>query len=71
MNRAIERAWSQPIQRFWVHTCTLDAPAAPAFYMRSGFKPFRRQGGDRRRPRGWRGSRPSISAPHVPVIRPA
>ena len=43
MNRAIERAWSRPIRRFWVHTCTLDHPDALAFYIRSGFKPFRRQ----------------------------
>ncbi len=43
MNRAIERAWSQPIRRFWVHTCTLDHPAAVAFYIRSGFVPFRRR----------------------------
>ncbi len=35
MNRAIERAWTQPIHRFWVHTCTLDHPAALAFYLRS------------------------------------
>jgi hypothetical protein len=24
MNRALELAWARPIQRFWVHTCTLD-----------------------------------------------
>jgi len=43
MNRAIELAWSQPIQRFWLHTCSLDHPAALAFYQRSGFIAFRRQ----------------------------
>ena len=43
MNRALERAWSQPISRLWVHTCTLDHPNALAFYQRSGFRPFRRQ----------------------------
>jgi GNAT superfamily N-acetyltransferase len=43
MNRALERVWQQPISRFWVHTCTLDHPNALAFYMRSGFVPFRRQ----------------------------
>ena len=31
MNAGIERAWSQPIRRFWVHTCTLDHPGALAF----------------------------------------
>jgi GNAT superfamily N-acetyltransferase len=40
MNRAIERAWSAPIVRFWVHTCTLDHPSSVAFYMRSGFVPY-------------------------------
>jgi GNAT superfamily N-acetyltransferase len=43
MNRAIERAWSRPIRRFWTHTCTLDHPSALDFYRRSGFRPFRRQ----------------------------
>jgi GNAT superfamily N-acetyltransferase len=42
MNRAIELAWSRPILRFWVHTCSLDHPAAMAFYMRSGFVPYKR-----------------------------
>lgn len=40
MNAAIERAWSQPIRRFWVHTCHFDSPAALPFYQRSGFKPY-------------------------------
>jgi GNAT superfamily N-acetyltransferase len=70
MNRAIERAWSQPIRRFWVHTCTLDDPRAPAFYMRSGFTPFRRQVEIADDPR-LVGKSPPNSAPHVPVIRPA
>ena len=43
MNRALELAWSRPVSRVWVHTCTLDHPSAPAFYQRSGFRPFRRQ----------------------------
>lgn len=68
MNRAIERAWSQPIRRFWVHTCTLDHPNAPAFYQRSGFTAFRRQveiADDAR----LSGLVPMTSAPHVPIIR--
>ena len=40
MNEAIARAWSRPIKRFWVHTCTLDHPAALDFYRRSGFVPY-------------------------------
>ena len=70
MNRAIEQAWSQPIQRFWVHTCTLDDPRAPAFYMRSGFAPFRRQVEIADDPR-LVGKAPPDSAAHVPVIGPA
>jgi GNAT superfamily N-acetyltransferase len=42
MNFAIERAWSRPIDRFWLHTCSLDHPNALAFYRRSGFVPYRR-----------------------------
>jgi GNAT superfamily N-acetyltransferase len=70
MNRAIERAWSQPIRRFWVHTCTLDHPNAPAFYMRSGFQPFRREIEVADDPR-LLGLAPLDSARHIPVIRPA
>jgi GNAT superfamily N-acetyltransferase len=69
MNRAIERAWSQPIRRFWVHTCTLDHVNAPAFYMRSGFQPFRRQVEIADDPR-LAGLAPPESASHVPLIRP-
>jgi GNAT superfamily N-acetyltransferase len=43
MNHAVELAWSQPIRRFWVHTCTLDHPSAVNFYIRSGFRPYKRQ----------------------------
>jgi len=41
IHRAIERAWSLEIERFWVHTCTLDHPAALPFYRKAGFVPFR------------------------------
>jgi GNAT superfamily N-acetyltransferase len=43
MNRALELAWSRPVDRVWLHTCSFDHPAALAFYQRSGFRPFRRQ----------------------------
>lgn len=67
MNRAIERAWAQPIRRFWVHTCTLDHPNAPQFYIRSGFRPFRREVEVADDPR-LLGLAPLDSAPHIPVI---
>lgn len=67
MNRAIERVWSQPIRRFWVHTCSLDHPAALPFYVRSGFKPFRRQIELFDDPR-LTGVLPRTAAPQVPII---
>lgn len=42
MQRALELAWRRRPRRLWVHTCTLDHPAALAFYIRSGFHPYRR-----------------------------
>ncbi len=41
MNAAIEIAWSRPIERLYLKTCTLDSPAALPFYIRSGFTPIR------------------------------
>ena len=42
MDHAIKRAWSFSPARFWVHTCTLDHPGALAFYLRSGFRAYKR-----------------------------
>jgi GNAT superfamily N-acetyltransferase len=67
MNRALERAWSQPIERFWVHTCTLDHPAALSFYVRSGFTAFRRQIEVADDPR-LAGHLPRSAAPQMPII---
>jgi GNAT superfamily N-acetyltransferase len=70
MNRAIERAWSQPIRRFWVHTCTFDHQDALAFYVRSGFRPFRLEIEYADDPRVT-GLLPRSAAPHVPLIERA
>jgi len=67
MNRALELAWSRPVQRVWLHTCTFDHPAALAFYQRSGFRACRRQVEVRDDPR-LDGTAPHDVAPHVPVI---
>jgi hypothetical protein len=67
MSRAIERAWAHPIERLWVHTCTLDHPGALAFYVRSGFRPYRRQVEVADDPR-LSGALPRNAAPHVPII---
>ncbi|HEV2674002.1 MAG TPA: GNAT family N-acetyltransferase [Aliidongia sp.] len=67
MNRAIERAWERPIKRFWVHTCTHDHPAALSFYIRSGFRPYRRQIEIADDPR-LLGHLPRTAAPQIPII---
>ena len=67
MNRVLELAWSRPITRFWVHTCTLDHPGALQFYVRSGFVPFRRQIEIADDPRAV-GLFPRTAAPQVPLL---
>jgi GNAT superfamily N-acetyltransferase len=67
MNHALQRAWSRPIRRFWVHTCTFDHPSAVAFYQRSGFTPFRRQIEIADDPR-LAGTYPRDAAGHSPII---
>ena len=69
MNRAIERAWLRPINRFWVHTCTLDHPDALAFYVRSGFRAYARRVEVADDPR-LTGLAPPAAASHVPLIAP-
>ena len=67
MNRAIERAWATPIDRFWVHTCTFDHPAALSFYIRSGFRAYRRQIEITDDPR-LQGHLPRSAAPQIPIL---
>lgn len=67
IDKAIELAWSKPIKRFWVHTCTFDHPAALKFYIRSGFKPYALQVEVSPDPR-LSGHLPKTSAPHIPLI---
>ncbi len=40
LTRAVERAWEMESRRVWVHTCTLDGPAALANYRARGFRLF-------------------------------
>ena len=42
MGHALALAWRKDVTRVWVHTCTLDHPAALGFYRRHGFTPVRR-----------------------------
>ncbi len=67
LNRAIDNAWARPIARFWVHTCTLDHPAALDFYLRSGFTAYARRIEVEDDPR-LTGTAPRTAAPHVPII---
>ena len=70
MNEAISRAFTRPIRRFFVHTCTLDSPSALAFYVRSGFTPYRRAIEVADDPR-LLGILPREAAPHIPLLSPA
>jgi len=67
MNAAIGRAWAHPINRFHVHTCTLDHPGALSFYRRSGFTPVHRQVEVAPDPR-LTGDLPRDAGAHVPII---
>lgn len=67
VDAAVERAFSRPIRRFWVHTCTFDHPSAVAFYLRAGFAPYKRALEIADDPR-LSGHLPRGAAPHVPII---
>jgi GNAT superfamily N-acetyltransferase len=41
MQAALVRAWTRPIDRLFVHTCTLDHPAALQFYQAAGFVAYK------------------------------
>ncbi|WP_299371311.1 GNAT family N-acetyltransferase [uncultured Tateyamaria sp.] len=69
MNAAIDAAWSAPIDRFHVFTCTLDSPQALAFYRRSGFTPIAQKIEIADDPRITFGYDRSL-APHVPIFDP-
>jgi ribosomal protein S18 acetylase RimI-like enzyme len=67
MNEAIRRAFKRPIRRLFLHTCSLDHPNALAFYLRSGFVPYRRAIEVADDPR-LKGFLPPAAAPQFPVI---
>jgi GNAT superfamily N-acetyltransferase len=67
MDEAIRKAWAKPITRFWVHTCTFDAPQALPFYVRSGFTPYTRMIEIHDDPRVT-GNLPAAASPNVPII---
>ncbi len=63
----IRRAFARPISRLWLHTCTLDHPAAVRFYQSVGFTPYRRALEVADDPR-LSGRLPREAAPDVPII---
>lgn len=67
MDETIKLAFSRAPRRLWVHTCTLDHPQALAFYMRSGFVPYRRAIEVIDDPR-LAGVLPQDAGPHAPII---
>ena len=68
MAQAKALAWRKDVTRFWVHSCTLDSPAALAFYRKSGFLAYRREVETFADPR-LAGLLPVEAAPHVPLLR--
>jgi GNAT superfamily N-acetyltransferase len=67
MERTLELAWSKPITRLWVHTCSLDHPNALDFYRRSGFVPYQRKIEIADDPR-LTGLVPRDAAPQIPLL---
>jgi GNAT superfamily N-acetyltransferase len=43
LTTAVKQAWKKTTSRIWVHTCTLDHPAALSNYLNRGFKQFRQE----------------------------
>jgi GNAT superfamily N-acetyltransferase len=41
LTRAVEQSWAEGANRVWLHTCTLDDPAALPNYLKRGFQPFK------------------------------
>ncbi|MER3483338.1 MAG: GNAT family N-acetyltransferase [Meiothermus sp.] len=61
LTEAIEQAWKLGPKRVWVHTCSLDSPAALANYQARGFKLYKTETANielpERTPGPWNGSR--------------
>lgn len=67
MAQALWLVWRHAPCRFWVHTCSLDHPNALQFYVRSGFRPYKRAVEVADDPR-LIGLAPRDSAPWLPLI---
>lgn len=43
LSEAVNEAWKLAPRRVWLHTCTLDGPAALPNYRARGFRPFKQE----------------------------
>ena len=43
LTAAVDCAWEQGTSRVWLHTCTLDDPAALPNYIKRGFTPYKKE----------------------------
>ena len=61
LTHAVERAWELGARRVWLHTCTLDSPAALNNYRARGFRVYREETEEKelpdRSPGPWPGAR--------------
>ena len=67
MNRALELAWSRPVTRVWLHTCTFDHPVRARLLPAFGFSSIPATGRMVNDPR-LDGTVPRDVARHVPAI---
>ena len=65
--QALMRAWTTQVDRVWVHTCTLDHPAALNFYRKQGFEAVSRAIETFPDPRDL-GILPEEAAPQIPRL---
>lgn len=70
LSRAIERAWETGASRVWVHTCSLDGPAALPAYQARGFRIFKTETSivemPERSPEPWPGAGRSLTSTAAP-----
>ena len=67
MAQALALAWRADVECVWLHTCTLDHPAALGFYCAQGFVPILREVETFADPR-LTGHLPVDCAPQVPLL---
>ena len=67
MAEALARAWRPDVARVWLHTCTLDHPAALGFYRAQGFTAVSRTIETFADPRA-SGLLPEDAAPQIPYL---